>query len=66
MSGSFGNGRGPGLLMLLLREQVSRIGVLKSLSGGFMSGQVIFFPMVLGTGPVGMASKVMVLSSYLL
>ena len=57
---------GPGLLVLRLREQVSLIGVLKYLSGSFMSGQVIFFPMVLGAGPMGVSSKIMVLSSYLL
>jgi hypothetical protein len=52
--------------MLLLREQVGLIGVLKHLSGAFMSGGVNFFPMVLGAGPMGVAGKVMVLSSYLL
>ena len=66
VSDSVGAVRGPGLLMLLLREQVSLIGVLKPLSGAFMSGQVIFLSVVLGTRPMGVGSKVMVLSSYLL
>ena len=57
---------GPGLLMLLLCLQVSLIGVLKDLSGAFMSGQMIFFSVVLGAGAVGVGGKVMVLSSYLL
>ena len=64
--GSFGPGRSFGLVMLLLGEQVSLIGVLKSLSGAFMSGQVIFFSVVLGSGPMGVGSKVTVLCSYLL
>lgn len=66
VSGSFGALLGPGLLMLLLRDQVGLIGVLKHLSGAFMSGRVNFFSMVLGAGPMGVAGKVMVLSSYLL
>jgi hypothetical protein len=55
---SFGAGRGPGLLMLLLREQVSLVGMLQRLSGTFMSGQVIFFSVVLGAGPMCVASGV--------
>lgn len=66
MSASFDAGRGPGLLMPLLREQVSLIGVLKYLSGVFMSGQVIFFSVVLGADAMCVGSKVSVLSSYLL
>jgi hypothetical protein len=57
---------GPGSLMLLLWVQVSLIGVLKGLSGAFVSGQVIFFSVVLGAATMGMDSKVMVLGSYLL
>lgn len=57
---------GPGLLMLVLCVQVSLIGVLKDLSGRFMSSQMIFFSMLLGAGTMGMGSKVTVLSSYLL
>jgi hypothetical protein len=52
--------------MLFLRDPVSLIGVLKFLSGTFMSGQVIFFSVVLGAGPMGVGSEVTVLSSYLL
>jgi hypothetical protein len=52
--------------MVLLREQVSLIGVLKCSSGAFVSGQVIFFSVVLGAGPMRVGSKVPVLSSYLL
>ena len=52
--------------MLLLRVQVSLIGVLKDLSGAFMSGQAIFFSVVLGAGAVRVGRKLMVLSSYLL
>ena len=55
-----------GLLVLLLRELEGPVGVLKRLSGAFMSGQVIFFSVVLGTGTVGVGGKVTVLSSYLL
>jgi hypothetical protein len=57
---------GPGLLMLLLCVQVSLIGVLKGLSGAFMSGQVIFLSVVLGARTMGMGSQVMVLSRNLL
>ena len=57
---------GPGRLMLLLRVQVSLIGVLKDLSGAFMSGRAIFFSVVLGAGAVRVGRKLMVLSSYLL
>ncbi len=57
---------GPGLLMLLLCVQVSLIGVLKGLSGAFMSGQVIFFSVMLGTGTMGVSSTVLVLRSDLL
>ena len=63
---SFGISRGPSLLMPSLREQVSLIGVLKYLSGVFMSGQVIFFSVVLGADAMCVGSKVSVLSSYLL
>ena len=66
MSAFFGTRRGPGLLVLLLREQIHLIGVLQCLSGAFMSGQVIFFSVVLGAGTMGVGSKVMVLRSYLL
>jgi hypothetical protein len=52
--------------MLLLCEQVSLIGVLKDLSGAFVSGQVIFFSVVLGAATMGVGSKVLVLGSYLL
>ena len=57
---------GPGLLMLLLCVQVSLIGVLKGLSGAFMSGQVIFLSVVLGARTMGVGSQVMVLSRNLL
>jgi hypothetical protein len=52
--------------MRLLCEQVILIGMLKCSSGAFMSGQVVFFSVVLGAGPMCMGSKVTVLSSYLL
>ena len=64
LSDSFGTGRSLGFLVLLLRKQVSRIGVLLRLSGAFMSSQVIFFS--LAPGPMGVSSEVAVLSSYLL
>ena len=66
MSDSVGAMLGPGLLMLLLWVPVSLIGVLKGLSGAFMSGLVIFFSVVLGAGTMGVGSQVMVLGSYLL
>ena len=52
--------------MLLLAEDESLIGVLQCLSGAFMSGQVILFPGALGAGPMGVGSKVTMLSRYLL
>lgn len=52
--------------MLLLAEDVSLIGMLQCLPGAFMSGQVIFFSVALGAGPMGVGSKVTVLSRYLL
>ena len=52
--------------MLLLAEDESLIGVLQCLSRAFMSGQVIFFSVVLGTGPMGVGSTVAVLGSDLL
>lgn len=63
---------GPGPLMPLLSVLVSLIGllsligVLKALSGAFMSGEVIFFSVVLGTGTMGVGSEVMVLRRDLL
>jgi hypothetical protein len=59
-------GDGAGLLMLLLCVQVRLIGVLKVLPGTFMSGQVIFLPVVLGATSMDVGSKVTVLSGYLL
>jgi hypothetical protein len=63
---SFGAGCGSGLLMLLLREQVSLVGMLQCLSGTFMSGQVVFFSVVLGAGAMCVGSGVTVLGSYVL
>jgi len=40
--------------------------VLKGLSGAFIPGQVIFFSVVLGAAAMGVCSKVMMLSGYLL
>ena len=57
---------GPGLLMLLLWVLVSIIAVLKVQSRAFMSGQVIFFSVVLGAAAMGMGSQVTVLRGYLL
>ena len=57
---------GPSLRMLLLWVLVSLIGVLKGLSGALMSGQVVFFSVVLGAGTMGVGSKVLVLGSDLL
>ena len=57
---------GFGLVMLVLCVQVGVVRVLKDLSGAFMSGQVIFRSVVLGAGTMGVGSKVMVLSGYLL
>ena len=64
--GSFGVAFPPGPLVLPFRKQVSLIGVLKSLSGAFMSGQVILLTMVLSAGLMGAGSKITVLSCYLL
>ena len=57
---------GAGLRMLLLWVQVDLIRVLKSLSGAFVSGQVIFFSVMLGASAMGVGSKVAVLGSDLL
>jgi hypothetical protein len=57
---------GPVPLVLFLRMQVRRVGVLKILSRAFVPGQVIFFSVVLGAGAMGVGSKVMVLGGYLL
>ena len=54
------------MLVLILCVQVRLIGVLEGLSGALMSGQVIFFSVVLGAAAVGMDSKVPVLERYLL
>jgi hypothetical protein len=58
--------RGPARLVFFLCAKVSFVGVLKVLSGAFVSSRVIFFAMVLGSGAVRMGSKVPVLSGYLL
>jgi len=57
---------GRGLLMLVSQVQVSLIGVLKGLSGAFMSSQVIFFSVVLRAGTMRVSSQVTVLSGDLL
>jgi hypothetical protein len=66
VSGWDGTLLGPCLLKLLLCVQISLIGVLKALSGAFMSGQVIVFTVVLGGGTMGVGSKVVVLGRDLL
>ena len=66
MSDYVGAKVGSGLLMFLLRVQVSLVGVLMVMSGALMSRQVIFFSVVLGTGTMGVSSKVTVFGSYLL
>jgi len=53
-------------LMLFLRLQVSLVGVLEILAGAFVSGEMVFFPMVLGSGAMGVGGEVTVLSGYLL
>ena len=40
--------------------------MLKGMPGAFMSGQVIFFSVVLGAAAMGMGSQVTVLRGYLL
>ena len=40
--------------------------MLEGLSGAFVSGQMIFFSVVLGAGTMRVGSKVTVLSGYLL
>lgn len=57
---------GPGVLMFLLCVQVSLVRVLKGLSGALMSGQVIFFSVMLGAGAMGVDGKVVVLRGDLL
>ena len=55
-----------GFPMLLLRVQVSLIGVLKRLPGAFVSGQAIFLSMVLGAGRMGVCGIATMLGGYLL
>jgi hypothetical protein len=52
--------------MVLLAVDESLIGVFQCLSGAFVSGQVVFFSVALGAGPMGVGSKVTMLSRYLL
>ena len=66
VSDSIGAMLGPDLPMLLLCGEVGLIGVLLELSRAFMSGQAIFFSVVLGAATMGVSGKVPVLSSYLL
>jgi hypothetical protein len=53
-------------LVLLLRLQVSLVGVFEILAGAFVSGEVVFFSMALGSGAMGVGGKVTVLGGYLL
>ena len=48
----------PGHMRLLSFVQVSLVGVLKGLSGAFMSGQVILLSVMLGAGAMGVGGKV--------
>jgi hypothetical protein len=57
---------GPGSLMLHLCGQVCLIGVLTALPGAFVSGQVIFFAVLLGAGVMGVSGNVTSLGCYLL
>ena len=57
---------GPGSLMLPLCGQVCRIDMLSALPGAFVSGQVIFFAVVLGAGVMGVSGNVTSLGCYLL
>jgi hypothetical protein len=66
MSDCIGAKPATGSLMLVLCVQVRLIGVLEGLSGTFVSGQVIFFSVMLGAATMGMGGKVLVFSSYLL
>jgi hypothetical protein len=63
---AFGALPSSGPLMLLLCGQISLVGVLTALPGAFISGQVIFFAVVLGAGAMGVGSNVTALSRYLL
>jgi hypothetical protein len=56
----------PGIPVFFLCVQVSFVGVFQTLSGAFMSGQVIFFSVLLSAGTMGVGGKVMVLRRYLL
>ena len=52
--------------VLIFGMHVSLVEVLLGLSGAFMSGQVIFFSVVLGACTMGMGSEVTVFEGYLL
>jgi hypothetical protein len=55
-----------GLVMLRLFVQVGVVGVLEAVPGAFVSGQMVFFSVMLAAGTVRVSSKVTVLGSYLL
>jgi hypothetical protein len=54
-----------GVLMPASWEQVILIRMLESQPGPLMSGEVIFFAVILNADAVGMGGEVMVLSRYL-
>lgn len=54
------------LLLFLLWVQVGLMGMFQYLSGTFMSGQVIFFPMLLSARTMGLGGTVLVFCRYLL
>jgi len=66
VSHSAGAMLGAHLLVLLLCDQIGLVSVLLELSRAFVSGQVIFFSVVLGAATMSVSGKVPVLSSYLL
>jgi hypothetical protein len=66
VSGPFSAMLGLGLLMLLLCEQVSLVGMLMNLPRAFMSGQMIFGSVVFRPGQMGVGSQVTMLGSYML
>jgi hypothetical protein len=53
-------------VVLRLFVQVGVVGVLEAVPGAFVSGQMIFFSVMLAAGTVRVSSKVTVLGSYLL
>lgn len=66
MGNSVGALPGSRPLVLCLSDQVGLVGVLAALPGAFISAQMVFFAVMLGTGAMGVRGQVATLSCNLL